>query len=62
MRLAALKFENKLQNCIRVEVAVFKIFIWGGIKSDRVTFSHCALQKISHFRGLPGKFSKSERP
>ena len=34
MRLATLKFEMKLQKCIRMEITIFKIFIWGGISSD----------------------------
>ena len=33
-RLATLKFETKLQECIRMGITIFKIFIWGGISSD----------------------------
>ena len=34
MWLATLKFEKKLQKCIRMGITKFKIFIWGGISSD----------------------------
>ena len=34
MRLAMLKFETKLQKCIRMGITTFKIFIWRGISSD----------------------------
>ena len=40
-RLATLKFETKLQKCIRMEITIFKIFIWGSISSDirsKITF------------------------
>ena len=33
-RLATLKFETKLQKCIRMGITIFKKFIWGGISSD----------------------------
>ena len=35
MRLATLQFETKLQTCIRMGITIFKIFIWGGISSDK---------------------------
>ena len=34
MRLAILQFETKLQKSIRMGIAIFKIFIWGGTSSD----------------------------
>ena len=34
MQLAMLKFETKLQMCIRMWITIFKIFIWGGISLD----------------------------
>ena len=34
MRLATLQFELKLQKCIIMGKAIFKIFVWGGISSD----------------------------
>ena len=37
-----LRFETKLQKCIRMGIAIFKIFIWGGIESDirsEITFT-----------------------
>ena len=34
MRLAMLQFETRLQKCIRMGIAIFKIFNWGGISSD----------------------------
>ena len=34
MHLAMLQFEVRLQKCIRMGIAIFKIFIWGGILSD----------------------------
>ena len=49
MQLATLKFESRLQKCIRIGITIFKIFIWGGILSDicsEITFygSACASQ------------------
>ena len=35
MRLAMLQFERKLQKSNRMGIAIFKIFIWGGISSDK---------------------------
>ena len=34
MPLAMFQFEMKLIKCIRMEVTIFKIFIWGAISSD----------------------------
>ena len=34
MLLATVKFETKLQKCIRIGITIFKIFIWGGISLD----------------------------
>ena len=34
MQLARLKFEWRLQKCIRMGITIFKIFILGGILSD----------------------------
>ena len=35
MQLATLQFELKLQKYIRMGITIFKIFIWGGISSDK---------------------------
>ena len=37
MGLATLQFESKLQKCTRMGITIFKIFIWGGISSDKVS-------------------------
>ena len=29
-----LKFETKMQKCIRMGITIFKIFIWGGMSLD----------------------------
>ena len=45
MRLAALKFETKLQESIRMGIYIFKIFIWGSVMSyiqSEITFYDCA--------------------
>ena len=34
VRLAMLQFQIKLQECIRMGIPIFTIFIWGGISSD----------------------------
>ena len=34
MQLAKLQFETRLQKCNRMEITIFKIFIWAGILSD----------------------------
>ena len=34
VRLAMLQFQIKLQECIRMGITIFTIFIWGGILSD----------------------------
>ena len=40
MRLATLQFETKLQKRIRMEITIFKIFIWGGISSIYMVGNH----------------------
>ena len=34
MQLATIQFEMRLQNCIRMGITIFNIFIWEGISSD----------------------------
>ena len=41
-----LHFETSLQTCIRIGITIFRIFIWGGISSDKhseITFDGSAL-------------------
>ena len=45
MRLATLQCETRLQKCIRMEITIFKIFIWGGING--YTFGN-QMKKFAH--------------
>ena len=50
LRLAMLKFETKLQKCVKMEMTIFKIFIGEGISSDiwlEITFNSVLQQCLS---------------